>query len=762
MERSFGSDLANGRRPKLPIHLWDVAIDPVDATVAYYIRGYGGPPDNQVFRSMDRGASWQVINAPTTTNGGYSQALAVNPWDRSVLVAGQSMFYSSPDFGATWTTLNAPWDSRKILVLPGTSSLVMGSDQGLHWTDNVGRTWLDLTKPISANILFSVAVSGQTILTASQDFGPFLSMDGGSTWGAPTGPLAEGGGVAINPGDSRYCYAVTGSGFAVSSDHCLTFSVVAGPSAEGWVSAANQNRITIDPHNPSLIYVGAIDGVWSSTDWGITLRRLDWPMQQVTQIVPDPNDPQAIYVCASSGLYQSLNGGASWTQLAVPTNPYPYVAAVSPSDSNVILVAMSAGAGNYQGGILRSTDRGRTFNSANQGLSTARFNLGNDQQSIAFDPSATSGMTPVVALATTGGIYASADLGVTWHDIRSNAVPRIFSFVHWDQGYLWTATYGQGVLRSDRPLTSDSFVSNLAVTGGPIWFSNTLGMSAAAESQTLQVATVGGSQSFTATVTLGSNTSCGNWLSVSPTSGTTTGTATSTPVTVTYTVSGLPAYSNTTCIGAVAVTTGGANSSTVTIPVTLVVSPQPGYCTPVLNPTSALFGGSGGAGSVQFTLPAGCVWTVSGTPSWLSITSGSSGTGSGAVSHSVAAYTGTTRTAILTIGGATFTVIQTTGAAYLTTTIAGGALPSTAAPATSVTIPHVWGVAVDSAGNVYFDSPDQPVIFRIDTSGVLTRVAGTGSPGFSGDGGPGTRAQLSGNPQGIAVDSAGNLYIADC
>ena len=358
MERSFGSDLANGRRPKLPIHLWDVAIDPVDATVAYYIRGYGGPPDNQVFRSMDRGASWQVINAPTTTNGGYSQALAVNPWDRSVLVAGQSMFYSSPDFGATWTTLNAPWDSRKIFVLPGTSSLVMGSDQGLHWTDNVGRTWLDLTKPISANILFSVAVSGQTILTASQDFGPFLSMDGGSTWGAPTGPLAEGGGVAINPGDSRYCYAVTGSGFAVSSDHCLTFSVVAGPSAEGWVSAANQNRITIDPHNPSLIYVGAIDGVWSSTDWGITLRRLDWPMQQVTQIVPDPNDPQAIYVCASSGLYQSLNGGASWTQLAVPTNPYPYVAAVSPSDSNVILVAMSAGAGNYQGGILRSTDRG--------------------------------------------------------------------------------------------------------------------------------------------------------------------------------------------------------------------------------------------------------------------------------------------------------------------------------------------------------------------------------------------------------------------
>jgi len=48
----------------------------------------------------------------------------------------------------------------------------------------------------------------------------------------------------------------------------------------------------------------------------------------------------------------------------------------------------------------------------------------------------------------------------------------------------------------------------------------------------------------------------------------------------------------------------------------------------------------------------------------------------------------------------------------------------------------------------------------MDTSGVVTRVAGNSRPGFSGDGGLATNAQLN-RPVGLAVDTAGNLYIAD-
>src|SRR5208337_2269787 len=69
------------------------------------------------------------------------------------------------------------------------------------------------------------------------------------------------------------------------------------------------------------------------------------------------------------------------------------------------------------------------------------------------------------------------------------------------------------------------------------------------------------------------------------------------------------------------------------------------------------------------------------------------------------------------------------------------------------------GVAVDSAGNLYIADFANCRIRKV-TNGVITTVAGNGTYGFSGDGGPATNAQLY-EPLGVAVDSAGNLYIAD-
>ena len=70
------------------------------------------------------------------------------------------------------------------------------------------------------------------------------------------------------------------------------------------------------------------------------------------------------------------------------------------------------------------------------------------------------------------------------------------------------------------------------------------------------------------------------------------------------------------------------------------------------------------------------------------------------------------------------------------------------------------GVAVDSSGNLYIADSANHRIRRVDPAGTITTVAGTGSKGFSGDGGPAVQAQLD-DPSGVAVDPAGNLYIAD-
>ena len=70
----------------------------------------------------------------------------------------------------------------------------------------------------------------------------------------------------------------------------------------------------------------------------------------------------------------------------------------------------------------------------------------------------------------------------------------------------------------------------------------------------------------------------------------------------------------------------------------------------------------------------------------------------------------------------------------------------------------IRSVAVDAGGNVYFSNSTN--VFRLSPDGTVTTIAGNGTYGYSGDGGTATAAQLS-FPAGIAVDDAGNIYIAD-
>jgi len=82
-------------------------------------------------------------------------------------------------------------------------------------------------------------------------------------------------------------------------------------------------------------------------------------------------------------------------------------------------------------------------------------------------------------------------------------------------------------------------------------------------------------------------------------------------------------------------------------------------------------------------------------------------------------------------------------------------------PATQALVNFPLGLGVDQTGNVYFaDSNNQRVRMISAATGVITTVAGTGEFGFSGDGGPGTSAQLA-SPAGLAVGTDGTVYIAD-
>ncbi len=99
-------------------------------------------------------------------------------------------------------------------------------------------------------------------------------------------------------------------------------------------------------------------------------------------------------------------------------------------------------------------------------------------------------------------------------------------------------------------------------------------------------------------------------------------------------------------------------------------------------------------------------------------------------------------------------------AKYTIRTIAGTVDVAEGVPATEARLNLPSFVAVDSAGNAYVSDTWNHRVRKIDTSGIITTIAGTGERGYAGDGGPATQAEFD-SPRGIGVNWLGEIFVAD-
>jgi hypothetical protein len=118
---------------------------------------------------------------------------------------------------------------------------------------------------------------------------------------------------------------------------------------------------------------------------------------------------------------------------------------------------------------------------------------------------------------------------------------------------------------------------------------------------------------------------------------------------------------------------------------------------------------------------------------------------------------------IVALTGANSNFVVKIDSSGTVTTLAGtgvGGFGGDGGPATSAVLSNPTGVALDSSGNIYIADSFNSRIRKIDSSGIITTVAGTGIAGCCGDGGPATSATLN-QPSRVLLDSSGNLYVAD-
>ena len=164
------------------------------------------------------------------------------------------------------------------------------------------------------------------------------------------------------------------------------------------------------------------------------------------------------------------------------------------------------------------------------------------------------------------------------------------------------------------------------------------------------------------------------------------------------------------------------------------ITPSGTITTVAGNGTRGYTGDGGGATSAEIDFPGGLALDAAGN---LLISSGDDGNGD-------------------------LSAIRKVAPNGMITTVAGNGIPGYSGdggPAVNATVNLPTGLAIAPNGDLYFADQLNHRIRKI-SNGIITTIAGNGTAGFSGDGGPATAAELD-RPTGICFDSAGNLYIAD-
>ncbi len=609
------------------------------ATFLTYLGGRKTSTANAIAVDQNTG---NAVVAGTTISDDFPTLNALQP----VKTGAGSVVLKSSDSGATWSgsdqgiaSLDNPQrgplfgsllDIAGTLVVPY-GSVFRSTDGASSWT-NV------LAAPQSDSYSFG-AQSGSTIYAAPFSQGVLglqSSTDGGASWSAVGGTpnFSQIGALVVHPTNPNILYVTDGQfgsyGVQMSADGGVTWSAL-NQGLGNYFSIVT--ALAISPVNPRVLYCGTGLGIYKTVNGGALWSPTGFVSPSgvsIRSIVADPTNVNVAYAISNSSnpivyqTFKTIDGGQTWSLLPIPVQTQSL--AISPSNPSALYAGYftSGLGGGYQsaGGVYQSADAGATWTLA--GSLPAGFMVG----SLTVDPSNAANVFAVGSIAPASNVFVtelnSAGSGFVYSTFLSSSagtiLPQAAFAVAIDgsgNAYIGGANVGTiplttNGLESQMNKAYDSTtgflveispaVTSCVVTANP----NDLVFYPASTSQILSILAPSGCP-----WTLSSPA---NWLSFSPASG-----SGISQVTVTAAANSTTTRSATISVAGVSVPVAQSGSE-------CQYSPSPS----TINASLA-----GGAYSFSLNAASVCQWQIGSLPSWISATSGVSGTGPAQVNLSI-------------------------------------------------------------------------------------------------------------------------------
>ena len=271
-------------------------------------RSLSGSP---AFRTTDGSATWAGISNGLNTS--HVTMFAIDPVNPAIVYAGTDAdgVFVSTDAGSTWSPTGPGLPPARVngMAVDAAGAVYIASNAGVFRSVDRGASWINLQFFAGA---WTIAVDPSGVvyvaLTFSgffPEFGLFKSTNGGTTWnlaGLPIGVMS----LAVS---QSVVYAGTVQGLFKSNNGSNWTPLSIDPSQPGPIITA----LSVDPHNPDLVYVGTSAGLFVSTSGGATWVPVSvFAGAHVMNVAIAPSNPDIVYAATSFGGGLTEDGGVTW------------------------------------------------------------------------------------------------------------------------------------------------------------------------------------------------------------------------------------------------------------------------------------------------------------------------------------------------------------------------------------------------------------------------------------------------------------------